>query len=109
MGEDINTVLELKNNDKSEKIGIRNRIAAVINVFGYLEIVIGIIVGFYLANKDVVMVEYFFEDFKWGLAFAWWAASFLSGILILGFSEIIELLDRININTKNIAAKYMDS
>ncbi len=74
-----------------------NQIAKVLFYIGIAEIVAGFIMGIVFANQDVP--SYLFEDqsdqtaFAWSTAVAWWIGSFVTGMLFIGFSEVIEILD----------------
>ncbi len=76
---------------------MHNLIAKIIRVIGWTIIIIGVIAGFFagFVVGGVMFIEYFFQDFSWSAALIVWISTALSGILLMGFSEIIELLDSI--------------
>lgn len=64
-----------------------NRIAKVILWIGIIEIVLAFIVGIVIGKPEST-----YDSFSWGTAFSWWGAGFISGMLIIGFAEIISIL-----------------
>ncbi|WP_096155626.1 hypothetical protein [Bacillus sp. FJAT-45066] len=70
-----------------------NKISKILFYLGCAELVIGFFVGLYFGSETSY-------SFNWYVAFLFWGAAFISAIFIFGFSEIIELLHKINENTK---------
>lgn len=79
-----------------------NKIGKVIKYFGWLIIIVGISVGIYLffhsvesaTNTRPPIVTIYFP--LRSIAYYVWGSSFVSGIMMLGLSEIIILLDKIH-------------
>ena len=71
-----------------------NSIAQVISWVGIITWIISFILGLYLGNS-------FYYGYDWSVTFSWWASGFVSGILIIGFSEVIELLHKIYHGQRN--------
>lgn len=81
---------------------IDNAIAKSLSAVGWFFIIGGIIAGFIAGIKTETVVSYFSKnaDFQWTVAITYWVVSFVSGILMLGVAEIINLLERINAKLK---------
>ncbi|RXJ04063.1 hypothetical protein DS745_01350 [Anaerobacillus alkaliphilus] len=62
---------------------MKNKIAKTLFIIGVLTIIVGGVVGIYLMMTDFTGVMFFIS-------------SVVSGIFVIGFSEIIKLLDEIN-------------
>jgi uncharacterized membrane protein YraQ (UPF0718 family) len=75
-----------------------NSIAKSLSAVGWFFIIGGIIAGFIAGITSETVVSYFSqrETFEWSVAITYWVVSFVSGILMLGVAEIIDLLERIN-------------
>ena len=59
----------------------------------YAIFIVGAILGFVMGyTKDIVDDTY---SFNFAIAIAWWGVSFIGGIFMLGFAEIIKLLHSI--------------
>lgn len=77
----------------------KNTIAKILTVIAWITFICGFIAGLILGDDKY--------GFSYTIAFIWWSSTFVSGILFLGFAEIIELLDTIRyyqyavINDKN--------
>ena len=73
----------------------KNKIAAAIQISGFLIIQLGIMT-FFILGKQIPTVtihyEYVEQSYNWALAIGGSVGSFLTGLLFLGFSEIIESL-----------------
>ena len=67
-----------------------NKMAKILRVVAIIEIVCGFIVGAILG--DTFEIGY---DYNWGLCIGIIVASFINGIFILGFAEVIQLLQDI--------------
>ena len=55
----------------------------------------GLIAGIVLGNVDVSYSYYTYKEFSFAIALTYWAISFISGMVFLGFAEIIQLLSDI--------------
>ena len=75
----------------------KNSIASALKVFAWLIIVTGFILGTVMAKVEVPYVYISGTHTEWSftLALSYWAASFVSGLVFLGFAEIIILLQEI--------------
>jgi len=69
----------------------KNSIAGTLKVIAWLTFIGGFILGFIVGN---VTAEYSWE-FNFASALITWVSSFVSGMLFLGFAEIIILLQKI--------------
>lgn len=67
-----------------------NKIAVTLRVVAIIEIIGGFILGVILGNTFEIGY-----DFNWGLFVGTVIAGFISGIFILGFAEVIQLLQDI--------------
>lgn len=88
-----------KTNKKSNDT--QNKIAVAIRVISILTYICGFIAGIvFAANQPSYSSLYgsHSNHFSWVVAFIWWGASFISGTFILGFSEIIKLLNDIKMS-----------
>ena len=72
-----------------------NKMAMILRVVADAEIVCGFIVGAILG--DTFEIGY---DYNWGLCIGIVVAGFISGIFILGFAEVIQLLQDIKSKIK---------
>lgn len=78
----------------------RNGIGQALKVFAWATIIVGFFLGLALANVEVPQVSYFGRtytttEFSWTIALTYWSVAFVSGLVFLGFSEIIMLLQKI--------------
>jgi len=94
--EEYERVIELSEpkNNKEQK----NSVASVLTVIAWIVFIAGFIVGIVLGNVEVTRGTYFTytdTEFSFTIALTYWAVSFVSGIFILGFAEIIKLLNDI--------------
>ncbi|GGG15414.1 hypothetical protein GCM10010913_41660 [Paenibacillus aceti] len=64
-----------------------NKIAKVILWIGIIEIFLAFIVGIVSGQP-----ESSYDSFHWAIAFTWWVGGFVSGMLFLAFSEVINIL-----------------
>lgn len=78
------------NKDVATKQNSNNKMASILRVIAIIEIVCGFILGGILG--DTFEIGY---DYNWGLCIGIIVASFISGIFILGFAEVIQLLQDI--------------
>ncbi|RSL33838.1 hypothetical protein D7Z54_09110 [Salibacterium salarium] len=71
-----------------------NGIAKVLMVIGIAEIILGFIAGLVFGRVEVSSYS---SEQIWSVTFIWWISSFVSGMLVIGLSEIIELLHKLNL------------
>ena len=71
---------------KSEGGDTENGVAIAIRILALITIIGGLILGFIL-GKDP-----YYDEFSFALAVVYWAAGIVTGIILLGFAEIIRLL-----------------
>src|SRR5690625_3034171 len=72
-----------------------NRIAQVLYIFGVLQIVLGVIIGILLADTEVQGYYGSYSEFSWPIFWVSAISGTVSGVLLVGFSEIINLLNKI--------------
>ena len=70
------------------------QIENILGIIGWVVIISGVIIGGNLGRISE-------REFSFAIAITYWGISFISGVLFLGFSEIIKLLKKI-LNTQNI-------
>lgn len=88
----------LKNFSKSEEKKENNAVALALKVIAWIIMIGGFIAGIVLGNVEVTKGYYYTytdTEFSFTIALTYWAVSLISGIFILGFSEIIKLLNAI--------------
>ncbi|XEC93052.1 hypothetical protein AB6A23_16920 [Paenibacillus tarimensis] len=68
-----------------------NKVASILLWIGMVLMMACFIVGFTMSYED-----YPYTDFNFGTAFVWWAGGFVSGMLLIACSEVIELLQKIS-------------
>lgn len=93
---DSDTTIETSS--ENDEMPHNNAIATAIRVIAVLTYICGFIAGIiFAANQPSFSSLYgsHSNQFSWVVAFIWWGASFISGTFILGFSEIIKLLNDI--------------
>ncbi|AJS61197.1 hypothetical protein [Paenibacillus sp. IHBB 10380] len=73
-----------------------NKIASVLTWIGVVIIVAGIIVGVVLGRENVGTYTETYEQ-VWSLTIIYWVTGLISGMCIIGLSEVIEQLHRINL------------
>lgn len=71
---------------KPENGDTENGVASAIRILAWITIIGGLILGFIL-GKDP-----YYDEFSFTLAVVYWAAGIVTGIILLGFAEIIRLL-----------------
>lgn len=80
----------------------KNVIAFILKIVAYIVFILGFFVG--ISNGIDLHGGYNTKpSFKFIITFYWWVASFISGLLLLSISEIIELLQRL------VDMKYQDT
>lgn len=70
-----------------------NKMAMMLRVIAVIEIICGFILGGILG--DTFGVGYYGYEFNWGLCIVIIVAGFINGIFILGFAEVIQLMQDI--------------
>lgn len=68
---------------------MQNKVASILMIIGCFEIFIGLLLGFKMAY------DFYFE---WPVFLLWAGIGTLSGIFVIGFAQVIELLHKINEN-----------
>lgn len=82
-----------KQSDNTTPVNKENKVAKVLTGIAYAIFIIGAILGFAMGyTKNIPEDTYYFS---FAVAVAWWAVSFIGGMLMLGFAEIIKLLNAI--------------
>jgi vacuolar-type H+-ATPase subunit I/STV1 len=64
-----------------------NTVASVIFFIGIVEIVAGLFLGFYFGYNG--------NEIRWSITSPIWVMGFVSGMMLIGFSEVIKLLHSI--------------
>ncbi len=72
-----------------------NVIAKVLTCIAWIVFVGGFLVGIALGNVEVEGYYSYHKEFSFAIAFGYWCTSFISGMVFLGFAEIIKLLNDI--------------
>ncbi|MBE1446093.1 hypothetical protein [Paenibacillus sp. OAS669] len=79
-----------------------NLISKMLLIIGVVEIIAGIICGIYFGNKVTYELSSIsgrmkeVSGFQFAVAIQWWVGSIIGGLVIIGFSEIIKLLQNIS-------------
>lgn len=82
-----------KQSDNTTPVNKENKVAKVLTGIAYAIFIIGAILGFAMGyTKNIPEDTYYFS---FAVAVAWWGVSFIGGMLMLGFAEIIKLLTAI--------------
>lgn len=82
-----------KQSDNTTPVNKENKVAKVLTGIAYAIFIIGAILGFAMGyTKDILDDTY---SFSFAVAVAWWCVSFIGGMFMLGFAEIIKLLNAI--------------
>jgi hypothetical protein len=68
-------------------------VGSIIKVIGYIVIISGIILGIVQGNQIGNMLT---GGFNFSVALYWWVISIVTGVLLIGIAEIINLLDAMN-------------
>jgi hypothetical protein len=74
----------------------KNTVAKIIFIIGCIQFVIGFIAGLAVGGQSVQDPYYGDESetvMNWSIVFAYWGASFVTGMLFIALAEIIEILD----------------
>lgn len=94
--EDINYDDENRNFNMTQNEN--NKMAMMLRVIAVIEIICGFILGGILG--DTFGVGYYGYEFNWGLCIGIIVAGFINGIFILGFAEVIQLMQDIKLKIK---------
>lgn len=76
----------------------KNPVATTLTVISWIIFIGGFIAGIVLGKQPVIRGTYYQHvdmEFSFAAALVWWATSFISGMIFLGFAEIIKLLHAI--------------
>ena len=93
---------------------MQNKIAKILKTIAWWTFGLGFIIGFFASSVEVPSFTSNFEyvtntEFSLTILLAIWGSSFVSGMLFLGFAEIIELLQTlVNGNSSNLTSKNDD-
>ena len=90
---------------KKYKISVpeKNSVATALQVVAWILMLGGFILGIALGNQEVthgIYYQYTTNEFSFAVALTYWAVSIISGVFILGFAEIIKLLNDIKYKLK---------
>jgi len=96
-----------KKEDRSDEVSVEvnnpssndNPIARILLVVGILEIIAGFICGIVFSQVEVQGYIGKETEFNITVFFTWFISTLVSGLLIIGFSEVIRLLSSINYKT----------
>ena len=80
-----------------------NKLALTVYITGICAMIIGVIASFVLASE----LGYYGDDLNIGVLFGGLAASFLNGILLMGFGKAIELIQGIKNNSDAMRAHFL--
>lgn len=76
-----------------------NTIAKVLQVFSWILFICGFFAGIVFGNESIDVGFYSFSHtetkFMWSVALTYWCTAAVSGTILLGFAEIIKLLEAI--------------
>lgn len=70
----------------------KNTVSKILKIIGILEIIAGFVLGLVLGREEIGFSTYY----EWSIILTWWTIGFVSGMLFIGFSEVIELLQKIS-------------
>lgn len=74
-------------------------VATALQAFAWIIFIGGFFAGIFLANKTVDVGGYYYSrtetKFMWSVALTYWCTAAVSGTILLGFAEIIKLLEAI--------------
>jgi len=99
-----NDYLKEETNSEREAVEVNNSslenpVARILLVLGVTEIIIGLICGIVFGQVQVDSVFGNKTEFSFMIFFTWFISTLVSGLLIIGFSEVIRLLNSINNKT----------
>lgn len=78
-------------------------VAKALFVVGWIQIIACIIVGIIMGNQDTpaqTLSRFADDGFHWSVAIKWSMAGIVSGLMFMGFSEVITYLEIIAYNTQ---------
>lgn len=81
----------LNKEEETDKSNNKNTISQVFTGIAWAIFILGFILGFAMGYQQI---EYS-DKFKFSVALIYWCISFVSGMVMLGFSEIIKLLNEL--------------
>lgn len=82
---------ELHEKEIADKADKKNPVASIFTGFGCAIFVIGFFLGIFLGQG----IHSYHSDFSFTVALIYWGISFISGMFMIGFAEIIKLLNDI--------------
>ena len=82
-----------KQSDNTTPVNKENKVAKVLTGIAYAIFIIGAILGFAMGYTKNILEDIYY--FSFAVAVAWWGVSFIGGMFMLGFAEIIKLLNAI--------------
>lgn len=86
----------LRSYEDEEKCNGNNAIAFALKVIACIIFVCGFIGGFVWGTQEISLGSHYSKtEFSFTIALTCWLTSFVSGIFVLGFAEVISLLQRI--------------
>ncbi|PKM72148.1 MAG: hypothetical protein CVU91_10485 [Firmicutes bacterium HGW-Firmicutes-16] len=83
--EEYSQILEAEKINESQNQSNSNGVATALTVIAVLTYIVGFILGLVLGNQ-----------LEFSFIVIWWGAALVSGTMVLGFAEIIKLLDKIS-------------
>ncbi|OCZ49729.1 hypothetical protein [Dehalobacter sp. TeCB1] len=98
-GREINPkeMLSLDTKETLNYVSPSNTIASILKGLGWTTIILGFIIGIVVASNND---SYLNSAPFWLLGLPYWIGGFISGLFMLGFAEIINLLHQINLKMK---------
>ena len=102
-GEEYEEVRKYAKKENRESIkeymtGETNVIAKILTVIAWVVFIAGFIAGIAIGTVEIergIYYTYTDTEFSFAIAFTYWCISLISGMMFLGFAEIIKLLDAI--------------
>jgi len=87
---------QIKNNPAiSSDLAKTNIVATILTIIAWVTFIGGFIMGIVYGNVEIEGYYSDYTEFSFQVAFIYWAVSFISGMMLLGFAEIIKLLEDI--------------
>ncbi|MFB4473328.1 hypothetical protein ACDI16_10305 [Oceanobacillus caeni] len=81
----------------------RNLVSKTLFYLGILEIVAGLVTGIAMGNTEALGLYGSYTEFSWTIFLICFFSGFIAGLIIIGFSEIIRLLQDIKDQAKGIS------
>ncbi|MDY7222097.1 hypothetical protein [Halalkalibacterium halodurans] len=72
-----------------------NDVAKALYVIGWLTIIGGLVLGFANREIEVEGLVYSHTETSWAIFFIYFVGGIISGVIMFGFAEIVNLLDKI--------------